>query len=301
MMAAENKSLTIIIRLTIGRFSVILLAFALLYGERHLKAQSDTSRSMIIQSLLPRDSAERAAIEADLDIVSLGLEVFPAPGSGTFFEEYQKLFGTQSSLRAYASPRVIGRVRLNDHLRFILSSSYIRTGFTEIYDAFALQSGVADSIPLVPAAQIFEEMSITTLPLLIGVQFSPIRSQFTSYVGALAGVALVTAEWQTLTRNFDVTQYFRPETNTDGPGLVPGIRLFTGVDLRFDRFFVSRNVFRGIFIEASYFYLPLSRVFFKEVRTIGRLLPQVPSADDAILNLGGFTISLGVNMQLFRF
>ena len=262
--------------------------------------QSDTARSDIIRSLLPRDSAEQAAIQADLDIVSLALEIVPAPGAGSFFNEYAKLFGTTSSLDAYVSPAVTGRIMINEHLRLVFGTSYMGSGFEEIYDAYSFPPGFDQADTIVPAAQIFEKMSLSAFPFLVGVQFSPIRSQFTSYVGAEAGAAMVSASWITNTRTFDEIQFSRPEKNIEGPGFAPAFRVFTGVDLRFDRFFVSRNVFRGVFIEAAYFYLPISRDYFKEVRTVSRKVPLLPAEDDATINLGGFTITLGVNMQLFR-
>ncbi len=262
--------------------------------------QVDSSRSVLISSLLPRDSAEQAAIEADLDIVSFGLEVVPAPGGGTFFDEYGKLFGEETTLEGYVSPTITGRIRLNDRLRLVIGSSYVGTGFDDIYDAYYFPPGMDFADTVVPVAQIVEEMSMTAFPILVGIQFSPIRSQFTSYVGASIGGALVHPVWRTRVRTFDNVQFFRPETNVDAPGFAPAFRLFTGVDLRFDRFFTTGNVFRGIFIEAAYFYLPISRDYFREIRTIGRKVLLIPSEDDAVLNLGGFTITFGMNMQLFR-
>ncbi|MCB0710879.1 MAG: hypothetical protein KDD67_00965 [Ignavibacteriae bacterium] len=280
------------------RSTLVVLFLAL--SSPLLLGQVDPTHSEIIQSLLPRDSTEQAAIDADLDIVSLGFEIVPASGGGTFFDEYPKLFGTTSSLDPYISPTLIGRVRLNDHLRFVVGTSYMGSGFDEIYDAFYFPPGLDEADTVVPVAQLFEQMSISALPIMIGVQYSPIRSQFTSYVGATVGAALVRSKWTTLVRTFDNVQFFRPETNIDDPSFAPAIRLFTGVDLRFDRFFTSKNAFRGIFIEAAYFYLPVSRDYFREIRTIGRKVLLVPSSDDATLNLGGFTITFGVNMQLFR-
>ena len=289
-------------RSSLNTLSLLFFLQLLLAGipAANLCGQVDSSRSTIIQSLLPRDSVERAAIEADLDIVSFGLEIIPAPGGGSYFGEYRKLFGTTTALDSYASPVMTGRMRLNDKLRLVLTTSYMGTGFDEIYDAFYFPPGLDEADTVVPVAQIFEEMSISALPILVGVQFSPIRSQFTSYVGAAVGGALTRTTWTSLVRTFDNVQFFRPETNLDDPGFSPAFRLFTGVDLRFDRFYESRNVFRGLFIEAAYLYLPVSQDYFKEVRTIGRKILFLPSTDDATLNLGGFTVTLGVNMQLFR-
>lgn len=254
----------------------------------------------MIGSLLIRDSAEQEAIQRDLDIISAGVEIIPAPGGGSFFGEYRKLFGRTNSLNAAISPTVVGRIRLYDKLRLILSTSYIGSGFREVYDAYAFPGGGSDADTLVPSAQIMEDFSISALPVLVGIQYAPIRSQFTSYVGVAAGGAFVTTKWITDTRPFDNSIYSRPETNVETPSFAPAFRFFTGLDLRFDGSMANKNLFRGVYIEAAYLYLPVTIDYFREIRTIGRSIPVLPEENDATLNIGGITITLGVNMQLLR-
>lgn len=261
---------------------------------------SGHAQQEMIGSLLVRDSAEQEAIRRDLDIISAGLEIIPAPGGGSFFDEYRKLFGRTTSLNSAVAPAVTGRIRVSEKLRVVFGTAYVGAGFREVYDAYSLPGPLSGGDTLVPAAQIEEDFSMGAVPVLIGIQYSPIRSQFTSYVGAAAGGAFITSRWRTTTRRFQNSTYSRPETNVEGASFAPALRLFTGVDLRFDGTEANKNFFRGVYIEAGYFYLPVTLEYFREIRTIGRSLPVLPEENDATLNIGGITITLGVNMQLLR-
>lgn len=254
----------------------------------------------MVGSLLVRDSAEQAAIRHDLDIISVALEMIPAPGGGSFFGEYRKLFGRTTTLNAVVAPAVVGRIRLHDKFRLVFGTSYIGSGFGEVYDTYGMPGSISDADTLVPAAQIREDFSISAVPILIGVQYAPVRSQFTSYVGAAVGGAFVTTQWTTVTRRFQNSLYSRPETNVDGDSFAPALRIFTGLDLRFDGSTANKNLFRGVYIEAAYLYLPVDLDYFREIRTIGRSIPVLPTENDAVLNIGGITLTLGVNMQLLR-
>lgn len=265
-----------------------------------LFAQPDRPDRGVVGSLLIRDSLEQEAVRRDLDIISFGLEIVPSPGGGSFFDEYKNLFGMTTGLNPAVSPTIVGRIRMLENLRLVFAASYIGSGFSEVYDAYGFPAGMPEADTLVPAAQVVDEMSVTAFSFLLGIQFTPIRSQFTSYVGAAAGGAFVTASWQTNTRRFESSNYFRPETNVDGPAFAPALRLFTGVDLRFDGSYMNKNVFRGVYIEAAYFYLPVTLDYFREIRTIGRGIPVLPADDNATLNIGGLTVTFGINMQLLR-
>lgn len=281
--------------------SALLMSCSLvLAASAQLFAQEREPGDPMLRSLLVKDSADIAAIENDMDVISFGLEIVPTPGAGSFFDGYALLFGKTTALDAFVSPVLTGRIRLGEKFRLVFGSSYMGTGFTELYDAAHLSSDFPGKDTLVAAAQIYESFTVQALPVLIGFQYTPIRSQFTSYVGGAIGGAFATTTWESDTRPFENVAYSRPETNVEESGLVPALRAFAGLDLRFDRFFRSENLFRGLYIEAAYIYLPVTRNYFKEIRTISRGLPVVPQADEATINLGGFTVSIGLNMQLLR-
>jgi hypothetical protein len=163
-----------------------------------------------------------------------------------------------------------------------------------------MQSTGGDSSTGVVVASMEENFSLSVIPAMIGIEYSPIYSQFSSYVGVGFGAAVSSSTWNSVVRRQTPSDFYRPERNLHGFGVVPAARLYTGVDLRFDRYLQSGSPFRGIFLEASFLVLPVAANYFKEIRHQGRDIPVLPAEDNATLNVGGFTISLGVNLQFLR-
>ncbi|MEO5931303.1 MAG: hypothetical protein ABIR47_15325, partial [Candidatus Kapaibacterium sp.] len=106
--------------------------------------------------------------------------------------------------------------------------------------------------------------------------------------------------WTTNVRDQTFSLFYRPMTNVKGLGISPAFRIYAGIDLRFDGYFSERSPFRGIFLEGSYLALPVRRNYFAAVRLGGKGLPTVPSEDGATMNLGGLTLTLGLNLQFVR-
>jgi hypothetical protein len=113
-------------------------------------------------------------------------------------------------------------------------------------------------------------------------------------------VAVVSADWSSTVRQLVPGEFYRPENNLHEVGISPAARIYTGVDLRFDRYLFGTRSVRGIFFEAAYVVLPVTMSFFEEVRHLGRGLPLVPASDEATLVMGGFTVTLGINLQFLR-
>jgi hypothetical protein len=234
-----------------------------------------------------------------LDIISFGAEFIASPGHGGYFEEYQKLGGSTSSLDPALAPTLGVRLKLSDYLRLVFFSSWIRSGFTELYEVYSPASLDPPVEPHVLAV-VTDEFTVSAVPLMGGLEIRPVVSQFTSYVGLSAGLAFTSAEWTTEVRAISPSEFFRPESNVDGIGFSPALRLYAGMDLRFDRFFSGRSAFRGLYIEAAYVFLPVSRDYFTEIRPQARGVPEIPADDSATVLLGGLSITLGLNLQFLR-
>lgn len=240
------------------------------------------------------DSATPARITSDLDVISLGLEFVPSPGEGSFFNEYAKLGGATKSLDAYVMPTVRLRLASASPLRITLAGGYGSAEFIDIY-------GVRDTTPgQAGAASIVEEMSVSAIPVMIGLEYAPVRTQFTTYLGGEVGVSYNTAEWTTSVREQTIGEFSRPNSNTKGSKFFPAFRIYAGADYRFDRNLWSSGPFRGIFLEGSYLVLPVVRDYFAAIRRQGKGLRSVPADDNGSLNLGGLTFTFGVNLQFLR-
>lgn len=242
----------------------------------------------------PRDTISRARYNDRIDILSAGMEYVASAGGGSFFDEYAKLGGRQADLGTYAALALTGRLALSEQLRITAHTSYHTTGFEESYD---VRQGTDPRAPAV--AGVSEDFSVVAVPLVAGIEFAPIRTQFTSYVGAGGGVALTKVKWQS-TVLYANERYVRPQSNSESFGVAPVIRAYAGVDLRFDRGSIAKAAFRGIYLEAAYTFLPVSRDFFGAMRSRGDGIEEAPASDDATLYLGGLSFTFGLNLQVLR-
>lgn len=242
----------------------------------------------------PRDTIARARYSDPIDILSAGAEFVASAGSGDFFDSYATLGGQQTRLGTYLAPALTGRLAFDDKLRITAYASLHATGFAESYHVRQGQG------PLAPAiAGVAEDFSVMAVPLMAGIEFAPIRTQFTSYVGVGAGAAITRARWQS-TIQYTNGGYARPQSNTSGVGVSPALRAYAGVDLRFDRGSVVRAAFRGIYLEAAYLFLPVGRDYFGAMRARGTGIEEGPTSDDATLYLGGLSFTFGLNLQVLR-
>lgn len=251
-------------------------------------------------SILGADSALPRPVSEDFSTVGLRLDLIATPGGGSFFEAYPLLFGRARELDVVVMPGLGGRFRLTDRLRATLFGSWASTGFSDVYDAFRFPSDTTQfpSDTLLPAAQVIEEMSLDGLILLAGVEYSPVVSQFSSYVGLSGGLGVIRTEWYSTTRVFGNIAYERPRINVESTRPYPAIRLYSGVDLRFDFAEANRSIVRGVYVEASWLWLPVSEAFFGPIGRTSQNLPFLPSEENSTLNLGGFAIGIGLNLQL---
>ena len=230
-----------------------------------------------------------------LDIISVGAEFTASPGGGDFFEKYERLGGTVQGMDPYIAPVLTGRIVLSDAIRVVVYGSYAHTSFVDPH-------GVArDSSPEMRGitASLVDEFSVTVVPIVAGLEYTPIRSQFTSYLGVLVGGSLATVDWTTTTREVNGL-FYRPSVNSKGLSVGPAARIYTGVDLRFDRNFQARGSIRGIYLEGAFTILPVTRDYFAEVRSQGRGVAGLPADDSATLYVGGLSLTLGINLQFLR-
>ena len=215
-----------------------------------------------------------------------------SPGDGSFFDQYARLGGLSRQLDASISPTVVLRIPFDDSYRMVGSLGYLRNGFDETHPIS--QAPGAES-----TTSIVEQFALTAVPVLAGVEVAPIRTQFTTYVGAMVGAAVASVEWTTSVRGSGTNgDYYRPAENVSGTSFGPAARIYAGVDLRFDRFDADApGIFRGIYFEGSYLWLPIARAYFHAIRTGARGLPEQPQSDSATLLPGGLALTLGINLQ----
>lgn len=232
---------------------------------------------------------------------TIGLDLVPSPGGGSFFDGYGLLFGRRQDLDMALMPTLTGRIPITEHLDLALGTGWMSTELDEVVDAYSSDVfPVRDTAVIEPAAQIAERIELSAVPLTVGIEYSAVPSPYRSYVGLALGGALVTAEWTSDVNTFGGGGFARPATNERGPGFAPVARIYTGVDLTFDFARSERRLVRGVYIEAAWTWMPIGRDYFAEIRANGRGLPFVPEGDDATLDAGGFSIGIGAVISMQR-
>jgi len=259
-----------------------------------LAQKQDDTRVTI---LTDNDSLHNAPRAQLLDVFTAGLEIFTAPGGGTLFDEYRKLGGSISGFAAIPAPTLTLRVGLTEELRAVGYGTFFGSNAVDIYDVTQRPEAADSARQGRVVATVVEDFSVKTLPVLLGVEYAPVRSQFTSYVGVLAGPVISSVVWTTTSQQQAQAGYSRPNINTDDWVVGFGGRLYAGLDLRFDRS-VQRPI-RGLCIEAAFSMMPIRQDFFQAIITSSRGLPKLPERS-ATLQMGGFTITVGLNFQFLR-
>ncbi len=283
-----------------------LLLLVMLGGSSVLAAQgfpdpegvSDTARTVEAPGVIVSDDPfDGHRVGRDEVRITLGLELLPAPGGGSFFDGYALLFGRKQDLEMAVMPVLTGRIALSPRIDLAIGASWLSTELNEVYDAYGVRSlaaaAASDSVTLEPTAQVVEKLTLSAFPVMAGLEYSAVASPYRSYVGVALGGAMVSTTWTSDVHTFGGEPYFRPTTNTKGPGIAPVARIYTGLDLTFDYARAHKRLVQGIYIEASWFFLPIVRSYFDEVRANGEGLPFVPEEGGATLDAGGFTIGIG--------
>ena len=289
-------------RMPMGNLRGLILLLMLAPLLLHAQPPEEDGRDVpLIASISGADSAEIRPPWEDYAVVALRLDLMATPGGGSFFDSYPLLFGRERELDVSVSPGIGVRGRVTDRLRWTAFGSYTWTGFSEVYDGlrFPSDNGSGQRLDtLLPAAQIQEDMSLRGFILLGGLEYSPVSSQFSSYVGLAGGAGFIGTSWFSTVRTFGSLVYHRPRINVDDTRVSPAVRLYSGVDLRFDYAEMNRSVVRGVFIEASWLWLPVTAEYFGPIRDVSENLPVLPQQRSATLDIGGFALGIGVNLQL---
>jgi len=266
-----------------------IAAAALLLAVTTAAAQNTGDRELPVS---PADTARDRHAVPDVDLFSIGIEYVPSPLGGDFFKEYPALGGT-GRLDGYLMPSAMMRFSAIGPVRVIVYGAWAGSDFTDIYDVRVAGSGTL-------LASVVEEFTVSSIPVLVGLEYAPVRDQFTTYAGASVGIAYSNVEWTTTVREQTAGGFSRPATNARDGAFHPAYRIYAGIDYRFDRNLWERGPVRGIFLEGSYLGVPIRRDYFAAIRGTGRELQGVPAHDDATLDIGGVTFTVGVNLQFVR-
>jgi len=224
--------------------------------------------------------------------LTIGLELFPSNGGGSFMRSYAMLGTRRQSLPLIVAPAATVHVPLGGSMRLTLHSSYMSSTILDHYVLYDTSGGMLRQSP-----GISDELSITAVPILAGIDLVSAPAQFGSHIGIEAGLSIANVDWTTTSQGNSGFDFFRPIINTSGISIAPAFRLVAGVTYDFDKARAAQTVIRGLYLEASYLTIPVSRDFFATLRRQGRGFTP-PDEDDATLDLGGPSLTFGLVINL---
>lgn len=236
------------------------------------------------------------------NLLTFSLEFIPSPFGGNFFEEYSKLNPKGLRLKDALLPTLSALFDYNENYKITGRISYYNWNLTDIYNQMVLNNTIPkENDKGSPGLSIVESISGFQIPFLMGLQFSPLRSQYSNYLGVQVGLNISNTNWQTTSRSISNSILSsRPAININGISLDFSYRFYTGFELRFDSIVSNTNPLRGVFLEISYFDLPILRGYFERIINESKGLFNTPSNGITRISTGGISISIGATIQFYN-
>lgn len=209
-----------------------------------------------------------------------------------FFQQYKKLVGGPSStfdipLGLWAS---IGSYQF-ENVVVGVTGGYNRAVIREnyVYRPFGL-----DTVRRVTQG-LSQNMALTTIPVMLSVDYLPIDRQFATYVGAAVGLSATSFVW---TETAAASQDIRSRSSGvrfDDSRITPSAQVRVGVLLGWDKEMRTRTS-AGFYLEVSYLWAPFTAPV---LASLEQSVPGVPpSGGVTTIQAGGLGIHAGVNVTL---
>ncbi len=213
--------------------------------------------------------------------------------SNDFINEYAKYFST--NVEQFSTSPIVSLAFKFDFIKNIrlgLSLGYVSSGmsdyFKEKFSNYDLQY----------ERDIGENLSITTYPCLFITEYNPIEKQFQGYVGAGAGFVYSQVKWEE-----SVNSNYEDDTRKGGiikfdKGLFPAFRIYTGVELGFDK--KPGDKFLGsLILEADYTFIFRFIDMFSDIAK--QFDPKPPGWDNKYAIFPGYIgLSIGLSFNFQR-
>jgi hypothetical protein len=253
-----------------------------------------------IGTVLPSYSQTLSRLQSTNFVRSAGLRIEPGlsytwgTSAREFFEDYAGVLG---GIRREFDTPISGTLRISRHLDEHQSAGivvgFLRSTLRENYNYIPARMNPA----LAPAQNITQNINLETIPLMLCYDIYPVDRQFTSYVGAAAGIGFSHLRW------------FEDITSSSNRGArSKGLRFDswlyhvvlearTGVSLGFDG--SVESAFRsGLRFECSYRYIPVRGQFMENVAKSFTAQPPSRLRDSYTIDVGGISVHVGIMIVL---
>ena len=210
-----------------------------------------------------------------------------------FFRDYKRyLQGPASTFNAPEVLRIgIGSYQFTD-IAVGLTSGYYRGVVRETY---LYRSERIDSAMRLPTQTLYQEITATSIPTMLTVDYVPNGRQFTTYAGAGVGMSVLRLTWNEGLSASQVMGARRSGERYNEVHLVPTFMVRTGVSLGLDKH-LSQHAAAAIHIEVSYTHSITSAPLFS---SIANDIPATSTLVDPYrVDAGGFGLHAGVSIFL---
>jgi hypothetical protein len=209
-----------------------------------------------------------------------------------FFQEYKRLVGGPSStfdvpLGFWAS---IGSYQF-ENIAIGITGGYNRAVVRENYTYRPFGSDTMRRV----TQGLSQNMALTAVPVMLSLDYLPIDRQFSTYIGAAAGIAVTSFSW---TESAAESQDPRARTGGvrfDDSRVTPAGMVRAGVVLGWDKEVKTRTS-AGLYLEVSYLWAPFTAPVLQAVQ---QSVPGITRTSGiTTIQAGGIGIHAGVNITL---
>ena len=223
--------------------------------------------------------------------VTLG-GVFGASTSN-FQDDYQNIIGG-NSLDFRDSPAFgVGlKFWLEDHYRLSIATDYFDSKSTDSYVKF-------DSLSIGTVTRnINNEFNISSIPIVVSIDYIPVEQQFKTYVSLGAGILVSKVNWKENVNTNRASDIRIGGTHYDATDIFPLLRGGLGMELDFDQS-VTGNIIGNLTIELRYTYM------FRRVDMYNNIKNQLGSESSQLGNSvelipGYLSLNLQFGIEYFQ-
>jgi len=262
--------------------SVVVLLLAAFYSAFSLRAQS-------LAKLQSTNFVRSAGLR-----IEPGLSYTWGTAADSFFKDYAGVLG--GTRREFDTP-ISGTLRISRHIDEHQSAGivvgFLRSTLRENYNYIPTRMSPA----LAPAQNITQNINLETIPLMLCYDLYPVDRQFTSYVGAAAGIGFSHLRWFE-----DITSSANPGARSKGLRFDDWLyhivlEARTGVSLGFDG--SVESAFRsGLRFECSYRFIPVRGQFMENVAKSFAAQPPASLSESYTIDVGGVSVHVGIMIVL---
>ncbi|MBX7153610.1 MAG: hypothetical protein K1X91_01525 [Bacteriodetes bacterium] len=142
-----------------------------------------------------------------------------------------------------------------------------------------------------------ENISLTAVPIMLCAEIAPVNAQFHTYIGAAAGIGLVSLQWKE-----EVSSSLQGDTRIGGTlinesKVVPAFRIYSGIELGYDRAKRGVDHFGSLIIEVRYTYMPYNTTPFQK---LAAQQPGLSASQELTIGASAVSVQIGVQFNLSR-